>query len=160
MSSSPLSICAIQRDLAKGSGRHLPHPNTSHTLGETCEDDVGHLGGRRGRVKRRLETHEEGKGNARELSKKKKSPIGGHINRGRKEGHSPAQAMSISRQKGAKQGARRSNGRAIARNREARGGEIDRADACSLLVPPLLGSFGLQFVSREVLEVYPREPRA
>jgi hypothetical protein len=127
MSSSPLSICAIQRDLAKGSGTHLPHPNTSHTLGETREDDVGHLGGRRGSVKRRLETHEEGKGSARELSKKKKSPIGGHINRGRKEGHTPAQAMSISRQKGAKQGARRSNGRAIARNREARGREIDRA---------------------------------
>ena len=122
MSSSPLSICAIQRDLAKGSGTHRPHPNTSHTLGETREDDVGHLGGRRGSVKRRLETHEEGKGSARELSKKKKSPIGGHINRGRKEGHSPAQAMSISRQKDAKQGARRSNGRGIARNREARDG--------------------------------------
>jgi len=129
MSSSPLSICTIQRDLAKESGTHLPHPNTSRTLGETCEDDVGNFGGRRGSVKRRLETHEEGKGSARELSKKKKSPIGGHINRGRKEGHSPAQAMSISRQKGAKQGARRSNGRAIARNREARGGEIDRAKA-------------------------------
>ena len=127
MSSSSLSICEIQRDLTKGSGARLPHPNTSHTLGETREDDVGHLGGRRGSVKRRLETHEEGKGSARELSKKKKSPIGGHINRGRKEGHTPAQAMSISRQKGAKQGARRSNGRAIARNREARGREIDRA---------------------------------
>jgi len=54
MSSSPLSICAIQRDLAKGAGTHLPHPNTSRTLGETCEDDVGLLGGRRGSVKRRL----------------------------------------------------------------------------------------------------------
>ena len=129
MSSSPLSICAIQRDLAKGSGTHLPHPNTSHTLGETCEDDVGHFGGRRGSVKRRLETHEEGKGNARELSKKKKSPIGGHINRGKKAGLSPAQVMSISRQKDAKQGARRSNGRGIARNREARGGEKGRAKA-------------------------------
>ena len=37
-------------------------------------------------MKRRLETHKEGKGNARELSKKKKSSIGGHINRGKKEG--------------------------------------------------------------------------
>ena len=51
-------------------------------------------------MKRRLETHEEGKDNARELSKKKKSPIGGHINRGRKAGDSLAQAISISRQKG------------------------------------------------------------
>jgi len=50
MSSSPLSICAIQRDLAKGSGTHLPHPNTSHTLGENCEDDVGLLGGQKGGV--------------------------------------------------------------------------------------------------------------
>jgi len=80
-------------------------------------------------VKRRLETHEEGEGNARELSKKKKSPIGGHINRGKKAGHSPAQAMSISRQRGAQQGARRSNRRGIARNKEARDGEIDRAKA-------------------------------
>lgn len=112
MSASPLSICAIRRD-----------------LGERRKDYVGHLGGRRGSVKRRLETHEEGKGNAREVSKKKKSPIGGHINRGRKTGCSLAQAMSISRQKGAKQGARRPNGRGIARDREARGGEIDRAKA-------------------------------
>ena len=74
MSSSSLSICEIQRDLTKGSGARLPHPNTSHTLGETREDDVGHLGGRRGSVKRRLETHEEGEDNARVLPKKEGEP--------------------------------------------------------------------------------------
>lgn len=124
MSSSPLSICGIQRDLE-----------------EKREDYVGHLGGRRGRVKRRLETHEVGEDNARELSRKKESPIGGHIDRGRKAWCSLTQAMSISRQKGAKQGARRSNGRDIARNREARGGEIDRAKV-ELFSPSTLGLFG------------------